>query len=179
MFKIDDLIVYGSTGVCRIEDIKSSDLMGDGEVQLCYVLKPLYHDYVITTPVENTKIFLRPIITKEAAEQLIDMIPSIQVEPFHSSVVRELTEHYKAYLDTHDCSDLIKMTMSIYAKRKELEQNNRKFGQVDQRFLKQAEELLFGELSAALCIPRESVPQYIKSRVNVLIGEDSFSDSDE
>jgi len=36
---------------------------------------------------------------------------------------------------------------------------------VDERFMKRAEELLFGELAAALDIPPESVPGYIEARL--------------
>ena len=40
--------------------------------------------------------------------------------------------------------------MSIHAKRRQAESQNRRLGMVDERYLKQAEQLLFGELAAAL-----------------------------
>ena len=55
--------------------------------------------------------------------------------------------------------------MSIYAKKQDLEAHKRKVGALDQRFMKRAEDLLFGELAAALDIPREEVPGYIARRV--------------
>ncbi|NLL38757.1 MAG: CarD family transcriptional regulator [Clostridiales bacterium] len=175
MYNINDLIVYGSTGVCRIKDIKNSDLMGSGEKQLCYVLEPIYHDYVISTPVENTKVFMRPILTKDEAEQLIDSIPSINAEAYHNSVLRQLEAHYKSFLDTHDCMEILKLILSLYEKKKEVEEQNRKFGQIDERFLRQAEDLLFGELSASLDIPRDTIVEYVKSRLEdrELLGDDA------
>ena len=65
-------------------------------------------------------------------------------------------------METYDCVDLIKLTMSLYVKKKEAEAQKRKFGAVDERFMKEAEELLFGELAAALDIPREDVRGYIE-----------------
>ena len=38
-------------------------------------------------------------------------------------------------------------------------------GKVDARFRKRAEELLYGELSVALGIPQDSVPQYIHQKL--------------
>ncbi|NTW70894.1 MAG: hypothetical protein HGA49_01460 [Eubacteriaceae bacterium] len=55
--------------------------------------------------------------------------------------------------------------MSIYAKKQYLEQQQRKFGAIDEQFIKRGEELLFGELAAALDIPKESVPDYIAGRI--------------
>ena len=58
--------------------------------------------------------------------------------------------------------------MSIHAKKESMQRQKRRFGSVDERFLKQGEDLLFGELAAALDIPREEVPGYIAARVESL-----------
>lgn len=55
--------------------------------------------------------------------------------------------------------------MSIYNKKQFLEQQKKKFGKVDERFMKIAEEMLYGELSVALDIPKEKVQEYIALRV--------------
>lgn len=165
VFNIGDLIFYGSTGVCRVKDITPRDFSGADENRLFYTLIPLYQDCVISVPVNTTKIFMRPIISKEEAERLIDTIPTIRAKAYHSRVLRELADHYEASLKTHDCAELIELTMSIYAKKQYAEQQNRKFGAIDERFMKRAEELLFGELAAALGIPKESVPDYIVGRI--------------
>ena len=61
---------------------------------------------------------------------------------------------------------MMAMTMSLYAKKKAVEGRKRKFGAVDERFMKEGEELLFGELAAALEIPVEEVQQYIAERLH-------------
>ncbi|MGE4485099.1 MAG: CarD family transcriptional regulator [Oscillospiraceae bacterium] len=166
MYQVGDFILYGSTGVCRVTDIVTRDLAGVGKKQLYYVLNPLYQNCVISTPVNATKVFTRPIITKDEAERLIDTIPTIRAEAYHSRIAGQLSEHYEASLKTHDCADLIELTMSIYAKKKFAEQQKRKFGSIDERFMKCAEELLYGELAAALAISKDKVPEYIAERVN-------------
>jgi len=165
MYQVGDLILYGSTGVCKVADITTQELAGKDKKQLFYVLEPLYQNCTIFTPVNTTKIFMRPIISKGEAERLIDMIPAIRAEAYHNRALNQLAEHYKASLSTHDCSDLIELSMSIYAKKQFAEQQKRKFGAVDEKFMKRAEELLFGELAAALDIPKEKVPEYITEKV--------------
>jgi CarD family transcriptional regulator len=164
MYQPGDMIVYGSTGVCRVKDVAKPDFKGAAGDQLYYTLEPLYQDGMIFTPVDS-KVFMRPVITEEEAEALIDRIPTIETTPYHSSVLRELEEHYSAYLKTHDCGDLIEMTMSIYAKKKDMERQHRKFGAVDERFLKRGEDLLFGEMAVALNMEKAKVGAYIGTRI--------------
>ena len=165
MFSKDDLIIYGSTGVCRVSDITPRVISEDcGQVD-CYVLKPLYRDCTISVPVNCDKIFMRPIISREEAERLVDTIPNVCAEAFHCRLLKDLTEHYDSLLKTYDCACLIKLSMSIYAKKQAAKEQKRKLGAVDERFLRLAEDLLFGELAAALCIPKDSVPEYISERL--------------
>lgn len=165
MFKIGDLIVYGQTNVCEVKDITKLEVPYMDEEKLYYVLDPLYEESVIYTPVDNDKVFMRPVITKEQAEDAIAMIPNIKAEPYYNKSTRELSEHYNEIIQTLDCVNLLKLTMSIYAKKQELEEENKKPGMIDKRFMEQAEELLFGELAVALEIPREDIPAYIKSKL--------------
>ncbi len=159
MFQPGDFVVYGRMGVCQVERIEHRK---DG--QDFYALMPRYQNCSILTPV-NGKVFMRPVISREEAERLIDLIPTMEVEPCESKVLRKLTEHYQASIATHDCRDLVELTMSIYAKKKMVEKEKRKFGAVDERFMREGEALLFGELAVALDILVEEVPGYISSRL--------------
>jgi CarD family transcriptional regulator len=166
MYKIGDFIHYGNTGVCKVTDIVTHELPRVDKDQLFYVLKPLHQSCIISTPVNTKKVFMRPIISKAEAERLIDMIPSIPAKAYHNHSIQLLSEHYETALKSHDCADLIKLGKSIHAKKQEVEQQNRKFGVVDERFMKRAEELLFGELAVALGIPKDKVPDYIAEKVH-------------
>lgn len=163
-YQVGDLIIYGSTGVCRVAQISTD---GPERGKPYYTLKPLYQTCDIYTPL-NGKVFTRPILSREQAEHLIDTIPTIETHPCYSQAMRKLSEQYQSCLATHQCEDLMELTLSIYAKRQWAQETNRKFGAVDQRFLKRAEDLLFGELAAALDIPRDDVPQYITARLEAL-----------
>lgn len=165
MYQIGDLIIYGSTGVCRVAGIGSPGFSPADKTKLYYELKPLYQDGTIYTPVDNTKVFMRPILTPEEVNALIDHIPFMQIESFHSPILSELSEHYNAALRTHNCADLIAMTMSIYIKKQAAQEEKRKLGSIDERYMKRAEELLFAELATALGITKSEVPDYIAARL--------------
>lgn len=171
MYKTGDVILYGSTGVCRVTDIVTHGLPGQDKKQLHYVLKPLYQDCTITTPVDAMKVFMRPILTKDEAEQLVERIPSFKAEAFHSRFIGQLVEHYETAMKTYDCADLIEMTLSIHAKKQTAEQHKRKFGAVDEKYMKRVEALLYGELAAALDLTRDQVSALIAERVEKARGE--------
>jgi len=165
MYEIDDLIMYGSTGVCKVSDITNpgfSDADGD---KLYYVLEPLYQSGVIYAPVDNEKVFMRHVISENEAKDLIDSIPEIHTEIYKNSSMQQLTKHYQSILDTHGCKELLTLTKSIYMKKMDAIKNNRHLGQIDKKFMKRAEDLLFGEFAAVLHISREEVERYIQNRL--------------
>lgn len=166
MYQVGDYVYYGGDGVCRINKIAKRKSIGDAEGRLYYTIKPLCDTYVIHAPVNGAKVFIRNIISREEAERLIDLIPSLQVETCHNKATNQLRLYYEAMLNTHNCVDLIKLIKSIRAKGKMAERKNRKLGAVDAKYMVLAEDLLFSELSVALDMPMDKVPAYIESRLN-------------
>ena len=167
MFQAGDLLVYGTTGVCRVLSIdrRQERVNGTRQDRLYYQLKPVYQGGLIFTPVDNDKVSMRPVISRQEAEALIDTIPSLRPASFRAATTQALTQQYQASLRQSDCRGLVELIMSIHAKRRQMETQNRRLGMVDERYLKQAEQLLFGELAAALEIPYEAVQPYITDRI--------------
>ncbi len=167
MYQKGELILYGGTGVCRVTDIVAKKFARNEPEKLYYVLTPLYQTGTITTPVENGKVFTRPVISRDEAMSLIDEIPNIHVQAYHNQNLQQLENHYKAELESHDCMDLLRLTMSTYQKKREREQAKLKFGAVDRRYMERAEDLLFGELAVALDIERDRVQTFIEDRLSI------------
>lgn len=167
LYQIGELIVYGATGVCRVTEIVAKKFSRTDPEKIYYILTPLYQAGTITTPIENGKIFTRPVITRDEAISLIDEIPHIHVEAYHNPNLQQLENHYKAALESHDCIDLLRLTMSTYQKKREREQAKLKFGAVDRRYMERAENLLFGELAVALNIERDDVQAFIEKRLQM------------
>ena len=166
MYAIGDLIIHGSSGVCRVEEITMLSVKGspDGP-RPYYILKPLYQSGTITTPADSDKVFSRPVISKDEALSLIDSIPGVEAASYNNSNLQQLEAHYKASFVSHSCEDLIYLTKSIYAKKREREAAKLKFGAVDRRYMDRAEDLLFGEFAVALGITRDEVPEFISLRL--------------
>ena len=165
MFQKGDHVVYGNLGVCRVQDIVTRKFEGLDAAHPYYVLEPLYQGGVLYVPADNPKIFLRAVITADKANRLIDAIPSLESEAFHSRSAQELSAHYEQAMQSHSCADLIELAVSIYHKKQGLARQNKKFGRVDEHFMRRAEDTLHGEFAVALGIPKEAVPDYIAQRI--------------
>lgn len=161
-FAIGDLIIYGETGVCRVDDIVEKEFLG--EVRPCYKLAPLYQSCMIFTPADVESVYMRPIITKNEADELIDSIANIEPAVCEVTSPRALSEKYDAIIKQHDCSALISLTKHIYNKRERMIAAKKKLSAVDERYLKRAEDLLFSEIAAALSIEKSQTRQYIEEK---------------
>jgi CarD family transcriptional regulator len=111
-------------------------------------------------------------MSEEEVNDLIDQMPSVHSEVFKSSSIQQLSKHYQSVLDTHDSMELVRLTKSIHKKKEDAAKQNRHLGQIDKKFMKRAETLLFGEIAAALEIPMEEVPSYIADRIDDFYRED-------
>lgn len=157
-----ELVVYGETGVCRVEEI-SMRALPSGEV-MCYRLQPLYQSFVVYAPVENGQVFMRPIITFSEADRIIKEMPFYTSEEHSSTSSRELTEYYDGIIKQHDCRLLATLICSINEKKQKLAAQKRKLSAVDERFLKKSEDLLFGELAAVLSLKKSEVRELISKK---------------
>ena len=168
MFEIGDLIIYGSEGVCRVDDIGVPDIYDIDQEHPYYTLCPLYRQGKIYTPV-NSSVFMRPVISKQEALDLIQSYPDIDDTVIENRNIRILSEKYQETMDSHDCSDLMRIMKSVHHKKKLMDQRGKKLGQVDEKYLKKAEDLLHGEFAVALDSPKEKVRDFIESKVQGLL----------
>lgn len=147
MLEIGNKIVYGKTGVCTVVGQCEKELSRNDK-KLYFVLKPLGSDTnTIFVPVDNNKVFMRPLISKEEAKDLINRIPDI----VSSTADIELSkEQYELMVSTHNPEDLVGLTARLHAKRKDALANRKKPGFIDEKYMALAEKLLFGELSTVL-----------------------------
>ena len=74
MFKINDYVIYGSNGVCRVENIEKVSLRNK-ELEY-YILSPIFNiKMTIKIPVNNVSTAIRELMSKN---QISDLIKNIQ-----------------------------------------------------------------------------------------------------
>lgn len=165
MFKKNDLVVYENSGVCKVTDITEMSFPQSGR-RLFYVLSPLFlKEGTIYTPVDNPKVTIRPVISKEEALRIIRSIPKTQVTSFEGLRTTELEGRYREASRSNKCDDLIRLAMAIYRKARRARRSGKKVSEIDDRYLKRLNTLIFGELSVALDVPEEDVSKIIENEI--------------
>ena len=155
MFNKGDKVIYGQTGVCVVEDIAQRELIKNVK-RLYYKLRPIYQqNNIIYAPAQSDKVFIRSIISKEEAEELISKMPDI----------------YKAALECEDtdgeenkpttCEELAAVAGKIHRKKRAAKNAHRRLGFTDEKNLEHAEEMLFGELAAVLELDINEIPKVL------------------
>lgn len=159
MFKVGEYVVY-KNDVCSIKDIKNNCL----NVK-CYVIVPLDDpSLTIDVPVGNKLNNLRPLISKNEIENIIESIPNIPVIEEN----KQLEAEYKALLSTKKHADLIKIIKTAYLRNKERIDNNKKTGAKDNYYFEKAEKCLYTEFSIVLKLSYDETKNYVVDKVNEL-----------
>ena len=99
MYQIGEKIIYGSNGVCVIEGFKTLEVPHTMEEKVYYIIKPMFQECRISAPVD-TKMFMRPIISAEEAQALIDGLADLDAQPYFNNALRQLQDYYEKRIAT-------------------------------------------------------------------------------
>ncbi|MDW2797451.1 CarD family transcriptional regulator [Clostridium boliviensis] len=165
MFQVNDLVVFGSHGICEVKEIGNLCMFAADDERTYYTLKPLYEDHqsAVYTPVDNLKTTIRPAATREEAMNLIDHIPSI--ETIWAMDEREREGIFKDIMLKCECTGWMQIVKTLYLKKKKRLAEGKKNTAKDDFYFNKAEDLLYGELAAALEVDKEGIKDMVISRV--------------
>ena len=155
MFKINDVVVYGSQGICKVEKIETKQI--GKQTANYYVLKPLFKENTaVFVPVQNEALTskMKNVLTKAQAEELIGKIVLIDViKPSDEAEKREL---YKTVLSSGDRERLVSLIKTIRSEKEYRHESGKKLNINDEQTLRKAELLLYSEFAFVLgCEPDE------------------------
>ena len=164
MFKINDVVVYGSQGVCEIVDIEEKKI--DGTSKCYFVLKPTAdRGATFYVPTWNEKAWgkMRKVMTKKDVDALIDSMPT--KVPTWIANENERKETYRRILASGDQAAIISMVQALFAHKKEREAEGKRLHMSDEHFMKDAEQLLYNEWQYVLNVDKAGLMDYIFSRI--------------
>ena len=162
MYVIGTPVLYGRTGVCRIEAIGPASFQEHDE-QCYYKLRAVFSTSgeCIYIPVD-TAVSMRPLIDSGEAVSYLEQLPQLKPQLINCRKPAELVSHYQEVLSSSNPGNLLLLIKEIYLKEKELAAHNKKLGQVDSRYLKIAERLVCEEFAMVL----QTAPESIRKRLH-------------
>lgn len=165
MFKINDYIVYGDNGICKVVDIGIPSISCHKN-KVYYTLEPIYESGKIYTPVDNSHIIMRKLINRDDAEKLIASINTI--EPYWIDDYKEREMKFKEVIKSCDCSEEVRLIKSVLQRKELCKSTGKKTSLNDDKFLKKAKEKILSEFSIAFDMPADMVDKYIKNSVKTI-----------
>lgn len=139
MFEVNDRIVYGTHGVCTVTAVGKLSMSVADKHKIYYTLCPMYQkDSAIYVPVDNQKITMRAVLSREELQELLDEIG--QIDTIWIANEREREVQYKEALLSCDCRRLVQIIKTLYQRKKSRMQDGKKVAAVDERYFKLAEE---------------------------------------
>lgn len=155
MFEVNDTIMYGTQGVCKIVEITEKDFMGAKKEY--YVLKPVNDKGATLFAPVNIKAGnkMRRILSKEEVQELIEKMPDEETSWIPSTNLRK--ETFKKIISDGQHMELIRMIKSLHYHREKREAEGKHLYLADERFLKEAERIIFEEFQYVLQLSKEEV----------------------
>lgn len=167
MFQIGEVVSYGATGICTVEDIRYESLSRAGtKKQEYYILRPAAAPTCTTyVPTGNEALVarMRRIYSKEQIDSMIDSVRGQQLEWIEDT--RHRADVYGQIVSQGISSRLLMLIACLYLEKKTRSKGGRKFCATDEKILSSAERMVSEEFSYALQIPQNQVSAYIAQRI--------------
>ena len=162
MFQVNDTVVYGSDGICVIEEIGPRTFAH--KTQEYYILRPLYgNQSTIFVPTGNEKLCakMRRLLSAEEIRAIIRGLPGVEPVWIENEALRKQT--FAEILRSGDRKDLLGLLKSLHIHQRELRNTGKKFHASDERFMKEAERVLYGEFAHVLHLePAQVEPMILR-----------------
>ncbi len=165
MFQVNDTVLYGPDGLCRITAIEQRPLAG--KQQSFYELHPLYRpDFTLLLPTDNEKITekMRPVLTEAEVHDAIRSIEKADCIWIESEKQRK--EIYQKIIRGTDHLQLIRLIKTLRIQSSRLQSCGKKLHSADDGFLKKAEKNLFEEFAHVLRIRQDQVLHLIEDELD-------------
>lgn len=164
MFNINDTVMYGHTGVCKIVDICTKEF--NGKNKKYYVLCPEFENKTtIYCPYDCDAGRMRPLLSSDEVNSLIQSMTDEELSWVENDQARK--EKQMNIIRKGDHKELIQMIRTLYFKRKEKVAQGKKLHSIDEKAMEDAENLLYQEFALVLDIKPEDVVTFIVSKLDV------------
>ena len=154
MFKVGDLIIYSTHGVCKIDDICEKTFRN--VTREYYILHPLDEpELTISVPVDNDQVVMLDIMDEEEAKNILKSFEEPGIEWIEDA--KQRNKKYSSLINSGDRDHIVKIANTLMRKQKEAKLNKERMYDQDQKMLEQIQKIMFQELAASLNVSVEKI----------------------
>ena len=164
MFEIGEYIVYGTSGICRVEEICSSPY-DKTDTRTFYLLIPVRNPMASTiyTPVDNERVPMRRLMTVTEIDALIAAMPEIEL--LEVPVEKQRREIYRSTIGALRPEGYVSVIKTVQRRREELTAARKHFPVSDMEYGRLAKHLLYSECAHVLGMEEDGIEAYIEQKL--------------
>ena len=164
MFEIGEHIVYGTSGICRVEGICPSPY-DKNDTRTFYLLIPVHNPMgsTIYTPVDNERVPMRRLMTREEIDSLIVAMPDIGL--VEVPVEKQRREIYRNTIGALRPEGYVSVMKTVEWRREALTAARKHFPVSDMEYGRLAKHLLYSECAHVLGMDENCIEAYITRRL--------------
>lgn len=165
MYQINDMVLYGVEGVCKITG-KMVRRFGKEPVEY-YVLESCDQHTTTYVPTDNEALVskMRRLLSADEINKIIEGMPSEETIWIEDSSAR--ATRYAEILAGEDRREIVRLIKTLYLHKQSLKEQKRKMHISDERFLRDAEKRLYEEFGQVLGIGSDQVLAHIVQLIGV------------
>ncbi len=162
MFCQGEYIVYGASGVCRIEGITNSPF-GKAEETTYYILKPVAAPAgsSVFSPVGNNSVNMRALMTENDIHMLRETAPTLDIIKVDNEKLRK--DAYRTAILSNDPADWVRILRTVGERRKAFIEARKRLPDADVEFESAAKKCLFHEIAIVLGTNYEAVAEKVSA----------------
>ena len=164
-FTKGEYVLYKTTGVCLIEDIRKCDFMKKDI--LYYILKPVASKgSTIYVPLDSELAKdMKPVITETEIEELLSDTKGKEIDWIEEKAKR--IEYFNSIISEGDRQKIILLVRCLYLKKREKQLSKKNICVADENILKTAEKLINEEFSFSIGCSEKNVVNYIRFKLGI------------
>lgn len=167
-YDVGEYIVYGTSGICRITDIKNmtlSPIIGERNYYVLEQVNSKASTIYVATDNEILCAKMRYILSEKEIRDILG-----RAKDGCMSWIEDRKERFRAFHDiltgsSHE--ELILMISCIYMKNKELSENKKRISDSDASILNSAEKIIREEFTFALGISADEIGPFIRRELGL------------
>ena len=159
MFNVNDIVVCGNNGICRIETIEKKSIMN--QAKQFYVMVPVVtHDATLKTKIMLATDTLKPMRYLKTKEEVIaDLAALSKSEYYDEKDYKKREKYYKEVINSIDVFSYPSILKTIYS-------DNVFSSSTDQLYIEVIKRICNEEIGYVLSIEDNEVERYISKYIN-------------
>ncbi len=162
-----DFVVYGTNGICKIDDIQKMTFPMEKEEHTYYILKPISSTTsTLFVPSNRQELVskMRYILTRDEIDAILCAPKEKEMGWIEDKNARASV--FKNMMTDGSPEKLLKLIRCLYERKSYLFENGKKLTITDDGILTSAEKLVREEFAFALGIDEDKVAEYIENKID-------------